>query len=51
MSARKENWQGMNWCRPATRLAIYLRDGMACTYCGRGLLKRRGKVSAVLAAA
>jgi hypothetical protein len=24
----------MNWCRPATRLAIYLRDGLACAYCG-----------------
>jgi hypothetical protein len=26
--------QGMNWCRPATRLAVYLRDGLACCYCG-----------------
>ena len=26
--------QGMNWCRQTTRLAIYLRDGMACAYCG-----------------
>jgi len=26
--------QGMNWCRPSTRLAIYLRDGLACVYCG-----------------
>ena len=24
----------MNWCRPSTRLAIYLRDGLACVYCG-----------------
>ena len=24
----------MNWARPSTRLAIYLRDGMACAYCG-----------------
>ena len=24
----------MNWIRPTTRLAIYLRDGMACTWCG-----------------
>lgn len=31
---RKENWQGMNWCRQNTRLAIYLRDGLACAYCG-----------------
>lgn len=27
-------WQGMNWCRQSTRLAIYLRDGLACVYCG-----------------
>lgn len=26
--------QGMNWIRPAKRLAIYLRDGLACCYCG-----------------
>lgn len=26
--------QGSNWCRRTTRLAIYLRDGMACAYCG-----------------
>ena len=31
---RKENWQGMNWIRQAKRLAIYLRDGLACVYCG-----------------
>jgi len=36
MTTRNDNWQGMNWCRPATRLAIYLRDGMACVYCGKG---------------
>jgi len=24
----------MNWCAPATRLAIYLRDGFACVWCG-----------------
>jgi hypothetical protein len=24
----------MHWLRPAKRLAIYLRDGMACAYCG-----------------
>lgn len=27
-------WQGMNWIRQEKRLAIYLRDGMACAYCG-----------------
>jgi hypothetical protein len=26
--------QGMNWIRKEKRLAIYLRDGMACVYCG-----------------
>jgi hypothetical protein len=26
--------QGMNWLRPEKRLAIYLRDGLACAYCG-----------------
>lgn len=31
------SWQGQNWCRPATRLAIYLRDGMECVYCGNGV--------------
>ena len=24
----------MNWLRPEKRLAIYLRDGLACVYCG-----------------
>jgi len=28
------DWQGMNWCRQSTRLAIYLRDGLACGWCG-----------------
>ena len=27
----------MNWVRQEKRLAIYLRDGMACAYCGTGL--------------
>ena len=27
-------WQGMNWITQKKRLAIYLRDGMACAYCG-----------------
>ena len=30
--ARKQ--QGSKWIRPTKRLAIYLRDGMACAYCG-----------------
>lgn len=29
--------QGMNWIRPVKRLAIYLRDGLACCYCGDSL--------------
>lgn len=26
--------QGMNWIKPAKRLALYARDGFACVYCG-----------------
>jgi len=29
--------QGSKWCRPSTRLAIYLRDGLACAYCGHSV--------------
>ena len=28
---------GMNWIRKEKRLAIYLRDGLACCYCGMGI--------------
>jgi hypothetical protein len=31
---RHQRNQGMNWIRPEKRLAIYLRDGLACGYCG-----------------
>jgi 5-methylcytosine-specific restriction endonuclease McrA len=34
---RKEKWQGMNWIRQTSRLAIYLRDGCSCKYCGAGV--------------
>lgn len=36
MKARNRNrdGQGMNWIRPVKRLAIYLRDGLACVWCG-----------------
>ena len=34
MCKRNDNWQGGKWCRQSTRLAIYIRDGMACVYCG-----------------
>ena len=37
MSKRFQNWQGMNWIRKEKRLAIYLRDGVACVYCGKGI--------------
>jgi 5-methylcytosine-specific restriction endonuclease McrA len=37
MCERNENWQGMNWLRKDKRLAIYMRDGMACVYCGKGI--------------
>jgi hypothetical protein len=29
--------QGMNWISQHKRLAIYLRDGLACGYCGKGI--------------
>jgi 5-methylcytosine-specific restriction endonuclease McrA len=35
MATHKRNWQGSKWCRPEKRLAIYLRDGFICVYCGR----------------
>jgi DNA-directed RNA polymerase subunit RPC12/RpoP len=31
------NWRGSSWLRPTTRLAIYLRDGCQCAYCGAGI--------------
>ena len=34
MNDRNINWYGMNWIRKEKRLAIYLRDGLACAYCG-----------------
>ena len=30
----RKKGQGSKWIRPEKRLAIYLRDGMACAYCG-----------------
>ena len=36
-ATRREAWQGSKWIRPTTRLAIYLRDGLACIYCGDGI--------------
>jgi|SRR6185295_3230524 len=34
MPARGGSWQGSKWCWPVTRLAVYLRDGLACVWCG-----------------
>lgn len=31
------NSQGMNWISQKKRLAIYLRDGLCCCYCGKGV--------------
>lgn len=33
---RKQKHAGMNWIRQDKRLAIYLRDGLACVWCGQG---------------
>lgn len=32
--AGRKNGQGSKWIRPEKRLAIYLRDGFCCAYCG-----------------
>lgn len=29
--------QGQKWCRNDLRIALYLRDGLACCYCGAGI--------------
>lgn len=34
MTKRKQKNHGMHWIRSERRLAIYLRDGLACAYCG-----------------
>lgn len=36
-SCTNGNWVGMNWIRQEKRLAVYLRDGLACAYCGFAL--------------
>lgn len=33
----KRNWNGAKWIRRERRLAIYMRDGLACTWCGSSL--------------
>lgn len=37
LKSRKEQNQGMNWISQHKRLAIYLRDGLACCYCGESV--------------
>lgn len=32
--ATTQKWGGRKWIRDEKRLAIYLRDGLACAYCG-----------------
>lgn len=32
--SRQEKYNGMNWISQYKRLAIYLRDGLACVWCG-----------------
>lgn len=34
---RKQKHAGMNWIRQDKRLAIYLRDGLACVWCGQAV--------------
>lgn len=36
-TSRPRRTQGMNFVRQTTRLAIYLRDGLACAYCGHAV--------------
>lgn len=36
MTRKRKNGKGSKWIRPATRLAIYARDGFACVVCARG---------------
>lgn len=37
MTPRKRKNQGMNWIRQEKRLAIYIRDGLECAYCGSNI--------------
>lgn len=36
-NGKRLNGKGSGWIQPARRLAIYLRDGFLCQYCGRDL--------------
>lgn len=34
LTVRQQGWQGMNWISQTSRLALYLRDGLSCAWCG-----------------
>lgn len=34
---KRRGWNGGSWVSKRVRVAIYLRDGLACVYCGRGV--------------
>ena len=36
-SKKSGNKNGMNWITQVKRLAIYMRDGLACAYCGQSI--------------
>lgn len=36
-NGKRLNGKGSKWIQPVRRLAIYLRDGFLCQYCGRDL--------------
>jgi 5-methylcytosine-specific restriction endonuclease McrA len=37
ITGRRPNGRGSKWITPQRRLAIYIRDGFTCCYCGRNL--------------
>jgi len=37
VGAMRKNWNGAKWIRRERRLAIYMRDSLACVWCGSGL--------------
>ena len=37
LTARQANWQGGKWITPHRRLGIYLRDDLACVWCGHSV--------------
>ena len=42
------NRNGGKWIRPEKRLAIYIRDGLACVYCSRSGVREAGQLPARL---